>query len=374
MKEKEALDLVRKKTDRLMERIDPSQPKEPRGHTEKGRYTDRFETFFQPGWTYSFFTGMVMLMYHYTGEERYLDWLKRAAKPYTDFLFVNEAEIGHDTGFLYSLYAVPMYRATGDPLYRTLALKAADEVGKRYRFASRHIQSFFDLRIRGKQDEISMMIVDDMMNMNLLMWAYKETGHSFYRDVFSGHIETAIKALIRDDFSVRHAYHFDAVTGSMLGEMNYCGYGIGTHWARGTSWMIHGLTRALAQTGEQERYRYMLEGVLQRYLDRTEGDGIPLWDFDDPSERVNRDTSAAAIVACAIGGFGELSLHEGLKSRSMAYADRVAETLCADWMAPEEAEHLIDYGDGEGTSWGDYFFTELLVRRAMGEDAPTMWV
>lgn len=373
-KYKEIFDIVRKKIDTMMERIDPEKPLEPRGHSQNGRYTDRFETFFQPGWTYSFFLGNVILLYLYTGEKRYLDYLKRCAGPYTDFLFDNEAEIGHDTGFLYSLYAVPMYRMTGDKLYRTLALKAADEVAKRFRFAPGHIQAFFDLRVRGRQDEISLMIADDMMNMNILMWAYAETGHSFYRDVYQSHIAVSVKSLIRDDFSTRHAFHFDVRTGEPLGEMNYCGYAIGSHWTRGTAWVIYGLTKALLRTGDSEHYRFALEGVLKQYLNCLDASAVPLWDFRTDEENPLRDSSAAAIIASAVLDFDKLPLNARLKEHAAAYAARVVDTLCSgEYFASEDKEYIIDYGNGEGTLWGDYFFTELMMKYCLADKLPDMW-
>ena len=148
------IETIRKKIDALMEKVDVSGTDEPHGISIGGKYTAKFSCFFQPGWTYSFYLGMVALMYIHTGDSKYIAYLEKAKKTYTDFLWGNKEEIGHDSGFLYSLYAVAMYKLTKDEDYMHLALKAADEIGKRYRFEPRHMQAFYDMRIRGITDDV----------------------------------------------------------------------------------------------------------------------------------------------------------------------------------------------------------------------------
>ena len=369
------LEIIRNKIDSLMEKINPEEGKEPAEISEGGKYTRRVETFFKPGWTFSFYLGMIALMYIHTKDEKYISYLKRAKKPYTYFLYGNTAEIGHDTGFLYSLYAATMYKLTGEEDYKFLALKAADEVGKRYQFNPRHIQAFYDMRVRGVTDEISLMIVDDMMNMCLLMWAYKETGHSFYRNIYTNHIETAVQYLIRDDYSVRHAYHFDVHSGRPVCEMNYCGYAIGSHWARGTAWMIYGLAKALKSTYISEKYLHPLEGVVRKYLKESEGNAVPVWDFwlkDD--KNAETDSSAAAIVASAFADFEDFNLKEDLKEAVKQRCDDTVEALTDKYLGGKDAEYILRYRKGEGCLWGDYFFTELLMKKLYRETLIDFWI
>ena len=368
---------IREKTDGMMARLDPHRPLMPRPISKDGKYTDHMETLLQPGWTYSFFLATVAYMYICFKEEKYLEFLKACKGPYTDYLFHNDAEIGHDTGFLYSLYAVAMCKLTGEDAYRQLALKAADEVAKRIRLKPGHIQAFFDLRRRGVQDEVSLMIVDDMMNMHLLMWAYKETGHSFYRDVYETHIATAVRNLIRSDYSVCHAYHFDVRTGMPVCEMNYCGFTVGSHWARGTAWMIYGLTKALAFTGDRERYLPPLAGVAAKYLECLEGGVIPVWDFRLPADAENRcrDTSAAAIVASAFLELPGLGVEGCVFEKAYAYAAAVTAELCGGgWLAGKGDEYILNYGNNEGSAWGDYFFTELVMKQQLKEQFVDFWI
>lgn len=371
----EILSTVRKKLDAMMEAVNPEEPLEPDGISKNGRYTANLSSFYRPGWTYSFYLGMIALMYLHTKEERYIDYLRGAKKTYTFFLWGNREELGHDCGFLYSLYAVAMYKLTGEEEYKALALKAADELGKRYQFEARHMQAFYDMRIRGITDETSQLIADDMMNMCLLIWAYRETGHSFYRSVFTNHIETAVHYLIRGDYSVRHAYHFDVRTGRPLGEANICGYAVGSHWARGTAWMIYGLTKALQYSGSSERYLSPLEGVSEKYLRLTEQTAVPVWDFRLPKEEYRaQDSSAAAICASAFAEFGKIGVNERLAKKAAASADRAIGELCSKHLALPDAECILKYRGSEGCLWGDYFFTELLMKKAYGDRLIDFWI
>ena len=341
-----------------------------------GKYTAKFSCFFKPGWTYSFYLGMVALMYIHTNDSKYIEYLKKAKKTYTYFLWGNKEEIGHDSGFLYSLYAVAMYKLTGDEDYMHLALKAADEIGKRYRFEPRHVQAFYDMRIRGTTDDESQMIVDDMMNMCLLIWAYKQTGHSFYRSVYMNHIETAINYLIRDDYSVRHAYHFDAHTGRPITEANICGYAVGSHWARGTAWMIYGLTKVLQYSGEKERYLSALEGVAARYLEYTKDYAVPVWDFRLPEgEEIIFDSSAAAITGSAFMEFGSIGVKDSITAKAVETADNAIGLLLEDeYFGGDDVEYILKYQNGEGALWGDYFFTELIMKKLYGDKLIDFWI
>lgn len=372
------LETVKRKTDNLMELINPESPMHEGAMTVDGKYSNKSLLIFEPeNWTHSFFNGIIAYLYLYFKEEKYLEYLKKQKANYTALLYDNEKEISHDVGFMYSLYAVAMYKITGDKKYRQLALKAADEIGKRYQFKANVVQSFFDMRIRGITDDIAMIIVDDMMNMQLLMWAYAETGHSFYRSVYTNHIENSVKALIRDDYSVRHAYHFDAKTGVPLCEMNYCGYSIGSHWARGTAWMIYGLTSALIHTGCRERYLYPLMGVSDKFVSLLNEDYIPYWDFRLPDDEEHRpDTSAALIAACAFSQFEKLGIKNAEKYTDIS--DRIFDSVCNSYIADNSVENIVNGGQSgqleTGVIWGDYFFAELLMKKIYGDDFVSFWL
>lgn len=365
-------EIIKKKADDLMEKIDPSDHMHEPGCTIDGKYTDktRYTTFYSPvHWTHSFFLGILAHLYKCTGEEKYKEYLYKAKSVYTKYLTDTGHMVAHDSGFLYSLYAVALYKLTGDMEMRHMALRAADEIGKRYQFNPRIIDAFGDINEENHEDAIILMIVDDMMNMCLLMWAYEETKHSFYKQVYTNHINTAVNYLIRDDYSVRHAFHFDNKTGRPVCEMNYCGYSIGSHWARGTSWMIFGLVKALKYTGDENSYLPPLIGVCEKYLSELGESYIPRWDFRAPKNEngyVMSDTSAAAVVACAFYDLRSMNPENPFLKKYAGMAD----DMCAEivkYTAEDDKENILEKtqcGDMEtGSLWGDYFFTEMIMYR-----------
>ncbi len=360
------IDKIKIKVDSLMEKIDPVDHMHEPGYTIGGKYTDksRYTTFYSPvHWTHSFFLGMVCYMYRYYGDKKYLDYVMAAKDVYWKYLLDDGHMVAHDAGFLYSLYAVAIYKLTGDKEMRQMALKAADEVGKRYQPNCRVIDAFGDVFEENHENAVILTIVDDMMNMCLMMWAYEETKHSFYKQIFLNHIETAVNTLIRSDYSVCHAYHLDNRTGRTVCEMNYCGKSVGSHWARGTSWMIFGLTKALEYTGDKDRYLPPLIGVAEKYM-KLAG-LIPKWDFrDDDSDMP--DTSAAAVVACAFDCMKKAGFEGEFFDRCIKYSDEVYGELLK-YQANDEDEHILDKvqcgASFEGALWGDYFFAELVMRK-----------
>ena len=129
-------------------------------------------------------------------------------------IFRHYRDTMHDLGFLYSLFAVGLYKLTGDEEAREMAVRAADELGKRFHFRAGMIQAWGQM---DQQYKPGMMICDCMMNLPSLFWAYEETKHPFYLSMAMAHADTSMRYLVREDYSVCHAYQFDVRTGAPKG-------------------------------------------------------------------------------------------------------------------------------------------------------------
>ncbi|MBB6673815.1 glycoside hydrolase family 88 protein [Cohnella nanjingensis] len=336
-------------------------------YTVDGQYSklrERFDHRFQ--WTLSFFTGMIVHAFRYTGDPKYLRYMNRLQNDYRKKVTVDALETMHDLGFLYSLSEVALYKTTGDRNAREIALLAATELAKRFNVNGRFIDAWS--RMDGTGEDVSgLMIIDSMMNLPLLFWAWEETGHHFYKDVAEAHADTTIRCMIRDDHSVCHAYKFDRMSGESEGERNHCGYGVGSAWARGTAWALYGFAVAYRYTGKAA-YLKEAEGIADFFIRQLPENGVPIWDFRLP-ETAPRwiDTSACAIAAC---GLLELSDTEacGDRARYGAQAAKMIETLSSPPYFAEEPEaenilHLAQCGELQaGAIWGDYFYMEALLR------------
>lgn len=330
---------------------------------------------FRWNWMTSFQTGLAPLYYQTEKDERYLKWANAFEKYYHSKMFDTPMESMHDIGFLYSPYSVAMYKLTGDEKHRADAIKAADEITKRFDINGRYIDAwgFMD-----DEERTGRAIIDCMMNIALLMWAYEETGHTYYKDIAMAHADTTRKYFIREDFTVAHSFDFDRKTGEMLRENNGCGYGNGTWWARGTAWAIYGY----ALMGRYDKkYTELAEKILEKYMNELKtGEYIPVWDFRLPKDmpakkcgdnaawdetdinnmKYNVDTSAAAIAACGALRIYKNSGNEALRD----FAVDSLEALSAEYVSRDiKIPGILKYQNGCGiyTMYGDYFYSELLM-------------
>ncbi|WP_181592753.1 glycoside hydrolase family 88 protein [Paenibacillus sp. YN15] len=334
--------------------------------TINGRYTERHEPFHRMDqWTHSFFTGMTLQAFQATGDPRYLRYIYSLQEDYRRKVTADALETMHDLGFLYSLSETALYRTTGDREARAIGLLAATELAKRLNVQGRYIDAWSRMD-RTDEEKSGLMIIDCMMNLPLLFWAWTETKHRFFRDAAAVHADTTLERLVRDDFSVCHAFQFDPLTGEPLGERNYCGYGVGTAWARGTAWALYGFAVAFRYTGKR-KYLEAAEGIARYYASQLPPDCVPVWDFRLPPGGPQLvDTSAAAISAC---GLLELAELEGAQepARWRDLAERMIRSLSRPpYQAEEEEESILrlaQCGDLQaGAIWGDYFYMEALLR------------
>lgn len=192
---------------------------------KEGEFCDFYE---MVQWTASFVTGLAPLYYRTQKDNSYLVWANKFASDYHKKVFDHSMDTMHDLGFLYQPYSIAMYQLTGDEEHKKTALKAADELLKRFNIEGR----FLDAWRRMDDDESEgRAIIDSMMNIHLLFWAWKQTGHTMYRDVAKAHADTTAKYFIRDDYSVAHSFAFDKKSGELIREDNVCGFSNGSHWA-----------------------------------------------------------------------------------------------------------------------------------------------
>jgi hypothetical protein len=214
-----------------------------------------------------------------------------------------------------------------------------------------------------------------MMNLEFLMWAFRESGDSSFYNICVTHSDTTIKNHFRPDFSSYHVVSYDTATGKVEVKQTHQGFAHESAWARGQSWGLYGYTVMYRETG------------LQRYLDQAvhiadfminhpnmPEDMIPYWDFNAPEiPDAKRDASAGAVMASALI---ELSgMVDSVKSQGyLKVAEKQIRTLSSDeYLAnPGENGNFIlkhSVGSIPGKSevdvpltYADYYYLEALLR------------
>lgn len=355
------------------------------------RFTDKFQKayseggFYQPiennYWTTGFWTGEIWLSYEYARdrhEDALADKLRSAGETQIDsFLYRidNKIEVDHhDMGFLYSPSCVAGYQLVGSQNGREAAVKAADQLITRFHPIGEFIQAW------GPMDEPEnyRLIIDCLLNLPLLYWASEETGDSKYREIAEKHIHTAIKNVIREDYSTWHTFFFNMETGEPDHGATCQGYRDGSAWARGQAWGVYGCALAYKYT-KREEYISIFRNVTQYFLEHLPSDMVPFWDleFTDGDDQP-RDSSSASIAAC-----GMLEMAKSLAPDEAAlytdYAKKLMKAVYSGYAVKDPAlsnglvlhstysnhspYNTCDHkGVDECNSFGDYFYMEALTR------------
>ena len=321
-------------------------------------------------WTDGFWTGLLWLCYEYTGDDAFKNL---ALKNVDSFLNRVEKRIEldhHDLGFLYSLSCVAGYKLTGSAEGRKAGLLAADKLMERFQEKGGFIQAWGEL---GARDNYR-LIIDCLLNIPLLHWAFLETGKPVYRNAAMRHYEAACNNVIRDNASAYHTFYFDPETGEPLKGVTRQGYSDDSAWARGQAWGIYGIPLNYRYVKDDSAFN-LFKGMTNYFLNRLPEDEVCYWDliFTDGSNQ-SRDSSAAAIGVCGI--------HEMLKYLPEVESDKntyrhamhcILRSLIERYTAPEikpgnpvllHGVYSWHSGKGvdEGNIWGDYYYMEALMR------------
>jgi hypothetical protein len=318
-------------------------------------------------WTSGFFPGSLWYLYEYSKDEK----IKDAAIQMTSRVEKEKNNKGtHDLGFMLYCSFGNGFRITGEESYKEVLLTGAKSLSTRFRPNIGCIQSWGST----KRWQCP-VIIDNMMNLELLLWAFSQTGDSSFYNIAVTHADTTILNHFRPDYSTWHVVSYDTITGKVEVKQTAQGAADGSSWARGQSWGLYGYTVMYRETG------------LQRYLDQAQHiadflinhpnmpeDKIPYWDYDAPDiPNTERDASAGAIMASALI---ELSGYVGpeKKDKFLAVAEKQIRSLASPaYMAKtgENADFILMHSVGSlpGKSevnapltYADYYFIEALMR------------
>ena len=275
-----------------------------------------------------------------------------------------------DLGFLYTPSCMSEYKLDGDQNAKEAALKAADKLIERYQEKGGFIQAWGEL---GKKEHYR-LIIDCLLNIQLLFFAYQETGEQKYYEIAEKHFYASVNNVIRDDASSFHTFYFDPETGHPLKGVTRQGYSDDSCWARGQSWGVYGIPLTYRHLKDESCFD-LFKGVTNYFLNRLPKDHVSYWDliFSDGSEQ-SRDSSATAIAVCGIHEMlkylPEVDEDKDIYKHAMhAMLRSLIEDYASDQYKPGGATLLHGVyswhsgkGVDEGNIWGDYYYLEALIR------------
>ena len=130
------------------------------------------------------------------------------------------------------------------------------------------------------------------------------------------------------------------------------------------------------------KYLRALNGILNAYLTKLPENGIPNWDLKELTVENGKlvDTSAAMILTSALYKLCtvyDVTKFQGAAAHAKEYADKILDSVIREYLSKDEDECFIDGGQSGtkncGVVWGDYFFTEAIMRKLYGKNCPEFW-
>ncbi|HEX8647285.1 MAG TPA: hypothetical protein VF715_10325 [Thermoleophilaceae bacterium] len=292
----------------LLHRLAELHARTPLGRFPVGIGDDDSLLRFTRDWTDGFWPGMLWLAADLAPPTApFAGWARVA----TDRHRGRERDEIHDQGFRYLLSSAAAHdrecggRARGSSACKRLRLSAITAANTLLELAAGNqavgtIPTYAaggPCRRCASPDE-SETIVDSMMNLGLLGWAWRERNDTRYREVALRHARALEPLLVRPDGSTAQSVTASRLDGHVISVGTRQGYSDTSTWARGQGWAVYGY----ADTAARFRDRPLL-AVAERtaaYVDgRLPGSGIPPYDYDAPAPAPT-DTSAGVITAAGL--------------------------------------------------------------------------
>ncbi len=319
-------------------------------------------------WTSGFFPGSLWYLFEATGDAKW----RASAEKFTAYLEPEQHNTRtHDVGFiLYCSYGNGL-RLTGNEAYKAVLLNGAKSLSTRYYPSVGAIKSW-DRSVAGF---LFPVIIDNMMNLELMLWAAREGPAERYRDIAIRHADTSLQHHFRPDGSSYHVVVFDEASGRVEKRVTHQGTADESAWARGQAWGLYGYTVMYRET-KDPRYLAQAQKIAAFLMNhpRLPADKVPYWDFDDVKiPNAPRDSSAAAIICSALlelRGYVAPDLAAGYT----AFAEAQLRSLASPAYLAEPGANggfLLMHATGNHPknseidvpiNYGDYYFLEALLR------------
>ncbi|MEO8614672.1 MAG: glucuronyl hydrolase [Luteolibacter sp.] len=366
------IDRVMRAAARKLAKFDESQPvKNVYPNDAKGA---EWTTVAAHDWESGFYPGALWYLYEYARLANWpdaADWRARAEIWTAGLESQQFNNTHHDTGFVIFDSYGNGHRITGNAAYRPIILRTAESLASRYCKETGMIRSWGEIGDR----EQFIVIMDNMMNLELLVWASENGGPEELREIAISHADRTLELFFRPDGGTCHAIELDPANGNLRRRFTAQGKADDSTWSRGQAWAIYGFSYMHEATGDP-RYLAAALTAADYFLVRLPQDQLPPSDFDSNLIGVEfKDSSAAAIVASALLRIYQLVETPELKERYFEAAESMLQalTLPPYFSEGDDRASLLLYSarnyhpdpDHRLTNtsliWSDYYFLETVL-------------
>jgi len=340
----------------------------PEGVMPRSFGNDSLRTCTSENWVAGFYPGSLLYLFEATGDKSlYTEALRKIT-----LMDKQQYNTGtHDLGFMLFCSYGTLYKLDPDPKYKEILLNAARSLSTRFNPKVGCIRSW------GKSNDTTSfrVIIDNMINLELLLWATETTGDSSFYRIAVSHANTTMRNHFRPDYSSYHVVVYNPRTGAVMKRVTAQGAGDESAWARGQSWGLYGFTTMYRYTHDP-RYLDQAQHIAAFILDNPNlpADKIPYWDYDAPGiPNAERDASAGAVLASGLIELAHFS-NATLAKRYLQTADTILHSLSSPaYTAPVGANggFLLKHSVANMNKhtevnsplpYADYYYLEALLR------------
>jgi len=332
-------------------------------------------------WVAGFYPGAMWYVYEFAERHHWADqtvWKQRADLWTTSMTQEQFNTSHHDLGFMMFDCFGHGYRLTREPRYKDVLLQSAKSL------SSRFLSSVGMIRSWGKVTDMTnyRVIIDNMMNLELLMWAANNGGSAAndgssadLAKIAISHANRAMVEFFRPDNSTYHVVEFDPTTGAVKRKRTSQGKADESCWSRGQTWAIYGFAYMYEATHDKKYLDQSIKAA-DYYLAHLPADHVPPADFNSDLTALEfKDSSAAAIATCAFFRISRVCDDAAVKAR---FSKAAIESLAAITSKPyfsdsaDKASALVYQARNYHTDpnhrltntsliWGDYYLMEALL-------------
>ena len=318
-------------------------------------------------WTNGFWTGMLWMTYEWTYDDKYKNLAQKNIDNFQKRLDDHFILDHHDIGFLYSLSTGAGYKITQNEHYKKQLLQAADVLSARYHEKGGFIQAWGKYGNPGEYR----LIIDSLLNLPLLIEAYRLSGNTTYKQIAETHYKTLLNTVVRPNYSTYHTFYFDTETGLPTYGATRQGNADDSIWARGQSWAILGIP-LFERLDPSQEFPSIYQPIVDVFIDGLPEDLVPYWDYDFTDDKPSdKDSSSLAIAATGLLESDKQNAYPHAKELAKGMIYKLGED-CTSKNDPDN-EGLLLHGvyshkEGKGVDepnlWGDYFYLEALMSLA----------
>lgn len=312
-------------------------------------------------WTNGFFGGIMWQMYNATHNPMYKD-IALEIEEKLDKSLMNPYGMDHDSGFKWLLTSGANYKITGNKKSFERTFLAAENLAGRFNPVGNYIRAWNDA---GDGANAGIAIIDCMMNLPLLYWAYENTNDPRFYHIARLHARTVMKHFVREDYSVIHIGEFNPLTGEFIKSRGGQGYAEGSSWTRGQAWALYGFILSYIHTKEDIYLEYA-ENIGRYFIKNIPDNGLIPVDFRQPSSCTLEDSSASAIAASGLleiakySKNGEYYKEVAIKLLKALYEKRSNFSKETDNIIEKCTAAYHDKNHEFPLVYGDYYFIEAI--------------